>query len=167
MFNINILEDSFFKYIPESTSPVSQTYKVFENNHIIINSKIDKLVTLPKNINNILNIDSIFKDNIIHIPMSNDLTIEYKDNNYIIQCLDFNMNNINNNNIKILSPKQTQHLYYQDIIIDTESDLIIIQVYKLKNQTDNITHGAFIIYQDDSENYKQNNSIFYTRIETK
>ena len=99
--------------------------------------------------------------------MSNELTIEYKDNNYIIQCLDFNMNNINNNNIKILSPKQTQHLYYQDIIIDTESDLIIIQVYKLKNQTDNITHGAFIIYQDDSENYKQNNSIFYTRIETK
>ena len=166
MLNINIMEDSFFKYIPELLSPVSQVHKVFENNQIIINSKIDKLVTLPKNINDILNIDSVFNNNIIHVPMSNNLTIEYNDNKYSIQCLDLNANNINNDNIKILSPKQTHNLYYQDIIIETGSELVIIQIYNFKNHIDNITHGAFIIYQNDNDTYKQNNSIFYTRDET-
>ena len=61
---------------------VSDTYfyRVFDNNcdtdRVTINGKIDKIVKLPKNLNIILNIDSMC-GNIVHIPMISDIYIEY------------------------------------------------------------------------------------------
>ena len=82
----NLLDNSFQKYV-ESDELNLNFYRVFDNNsysdRIIINSKIDKIVDIPRYINNILNID-ISCGNIIHIPMADDIFIEYLNMNELI-----------------------------------------------------------------------------------
>ena len=143
-------------------------YRVFDNNliddRIIINSKIERIVDLPQYINNILNID-VSCGNIIHIPMANDIFIEYLNMNEIISInnLDININNYSmSDNIKIYSPKENDNIIYQDIIIESTKSFIIIQIYKFKSPLNNITHGAFIIYQNENINHNNSNMVFYT-----
>lgn len=143
-------------------------YRIFDNNslndRIIINSKIDKIVDIPDYLNNLFNID-VSCGNIVHIPMADDIFIEYLDISQYI-----NINNLNiynkcnlNNNIKIYSPKENDDMIYQDIIIETKLSFIIIQIYKFKLPINNITHGAFIIYQNDILYQNNSNTIFYTK----
>jgi hypothetical protein len=166
-----ILDESYQKYIKPATELDGNFYRVFDNNcedgRVIINGKIDKIVNLPKNLNAILNLD-ISCGNIVHVPMVSDIFIEYESIKELIHIKDLNINSffyvLNNNEIKILSPKNNKNILFQDIIIEThKGELIIIQIYKFKIPIENITHGAVIIYQDDFDNSNQNNTIYYTK----
>jgi hypothetical protein len=97
--------------------------------------------------------------------MADDIYIECSDIKQIINIsnLDIFNYNMSNNKIKIYLPKENNNLLYQDIIIDTDSTFIIIQIYKFKSPINNITHGAFIIYQNDNYSLNNNNTIFYTK----
>ena len=166
----NILDDSFYKYISKPVS-VSDAYfyRVFDNNcdtdRVTINGKIDKIVKLPKNLNIILNIDSMC-GNIVHIPMISDIYIEYDLIKQLINIKDLNKDSytsVLDKKIKILSVKNNNNITYQDIIIQTHKEIIIIQIYKFKIPFENITHGAVIIYQNDSDNFNQYNTTYYTK----
>lgn len=144
-------------------------YRLYDNNNLndrlIINGNIEKIINIPKNINNIFNIN-ISCGNIIHIPLVNNIYIEYQNNKKLININNLDINNYNidlDDNFKIYSVKTTKNMYYQDIIIQTNNSFIVIQIYKFKHVIKNITHGAFIIYQNDSDNMKSNNTIYYTR----
>lgn len=144
-------------------------YRIYDNNNIndriIINGKIEKLVNIPKNINNIFNID-VSCGNIVHIPMVNDIYIEYLNIKKFINIKDLDICNshiVLDDSLKIYSVKTTKDMFYQDIIIQTNNTFLIIQIYKFKHTIKNITHGAFIIYQEDSDNMNSNNTIYYTR----
>jgi len=145
-------------------------YKVFDNNnnndHLIINGKIDKIVNYPKNLNDILNID-ISYGNIVHIPMVNNILINYENNKKMLNINNLNINESESDNkIKILSVKIDKNIMYQDILIHTNKNLIILQLYKFIKPIENITHGAFIIYNNDYNDLNQNNTIFYTKNNT-
>ena len=165
----NLIDDSFQKYV-ELKELNLNFYRVFDNNsyddRIIINSKIEKIVDIPRHINNIFNID-ISCGNIIHIPMANDIFIEYLNMNELINIsnLDININNnyLSNSKIKRYSLKENNNIIYQDIIIESNKTFVIIQIYKFKLPLDNITHGAFIIYQNDNMTQNNSNTVFYTK----
>ena len=63
------------------------------NEHIVINGKIDKIVNYPKNLNLLLNIDSSY-GNIIHIPMMSDMYIDYMTYKHLINIKDLSIDNI-------------------------------------------------------------------------
>ncbi len=168
----NMLDDSYYKFIKSVDNLNDNYYKVFDNNskndHVIINGKIDKIVNYPKNLNDILNIDITY-GNIVHIPMVNNLLIKYGSKNIILNMSDLNIDNsiyTEDNEIKILSAKVNKNIIYQDILIQTNNNLIILQLYKFIKPVENITHGAFIIYQNDYNDSSQNNTIFYTKNKT-
>lgn len=144
-------------------------YRIYDNNNlndrVIINGKIDKLVNIPKNMNNIFNID-VSCGNIVHIPMVSDIYIEYSNIKKFINIKDLdicNSHTLLEDSLKIYSTKTTKDMFYQDIIIETNNTFFIIQIYKFKHTIKNITYGAFIIYQDDIDNMNSNNTIYYTR----
>ena len=176
----NLLDESYQVYIKSAIELTDNYYRVYDNNcdtdRVVINGKIDNIVNLPKNINNIFNID-VSCGNIVHIPMVSDIYIEYLDIKKFINIKNLNSDqNLNSNSnfdsynnsffsdtLKIYSVKTKDNIIYQDIIIQTNNTIIIIQVYKFKNPIKNITHGAFIIYQDEVNNMNSNNTIYYTR----
>lgn len=167
---INILDDSYEKYIEPITKLDDKFYRVFDYNHkkdrVLINGKIDKIVDLPKNLNTILDIDTTC-GNIVHIPMVSDIYIEYESIRQLIHIKELSMNNnvckLDSDEIKILSVKNNKNITYQDIIIQTNKGIIIIQIYKFRFPIKNITYGAVIIYQNDIDNSNQNNTIYYTK----
>jgi len=164
------IDESFELYIKPLLDNKTIYYRIFDNNcdddRIIINGKIEKIVDFPKKLNNILNID-ISCGNIVHIPMLNDIYIEYLTIKQLIDIKNLNLLNqvnINNSdNIKFLSIKYGKNIIFQDIIIQTNKNIIIIQLYKLINPINDITHGAVIIFQNDLINNNQNNTIYYTK----
>ena len=176
MTNINFInqqiDDSFELYVNHIKEPITNYYRIFDNNNdsdrIIINGKIDKIINQPKNINNILNI-GIECGNIVHIPMLSDMYLEYSDLKQYISIKSLNhignskYYNENNEYIKFLSVKTKKNLIYQDIIIETQKGIIIVQLYKFKLPIDGVSHGAVIIYQNDISGYNQSNTIFYTK----
>jgi len=102
--------------------------------------------------------------------MVSNLYIEYLDNNEILDIKNLDINNeyvSNNNVIKMLSIKSNNNMIYQDIIIETSSTLIIVQIYKFKTPVHNITHGAFIIYQNNIDNLNHNNTIYSIKLNNK
>lgn len=144
-------------------------YRLYDNNdnfnRIIINGKIDKIVNIPNNINDIFNIDTSC-GNIVHIPMVSIIYIEFLNIKKTINITDlhlYNNNVIFDDTLKIYSIKTTENMYYQDIIIDNNNEIIIIQIYKFKYMIDNISYGTFIIYQNNLQNLNSNNTIYYTR----
>lgn len=167
---INMLDESYQKYIKPVAETDGNFYRVFDNNceedRVVINGKIDKIVNLPKNLNAILNID-MSCGNIVHVPMVSDIYIEYETIKQLIHIKELNINNssskLDSDEIKILSVKNNKNITYQDIIIQTNKEIIIIQIYKFKIPIENITHGAVIIYQNDMDNSNQNNTIYYTK----
>jgi hypothetical protein len=166
----NMLDESYQKYIKPVAESDGHFYRVFDNNceedRVVINGKIDKIVNLPKNLNVMLNIDTSY-GNIVHVPMVSDIYIEYESIKQLIHIKDLNINNstskLDKDEIKILSAKNNKNITFQDIIIQTNKEIIIIQIYKFKVPFENITHGAVIIYQNDSNNSNQNNTIYYTK----
>ena len=58
---INMMDESYQKYIKPVVNTEGKFYRVFDNNcendRVVINGKIDKIVNLPKNLNAILNLD--------------------------------------------------------------------------------------------------------------
>jgi hypothetical protein len=175
-FNNMMLDESYQKYIIPNDQLSTSFHRLFDNNclndRVVINGKIDKIVDLPKNLNMILNID-ISYGNIVHIPMVSNIYIEYSSFEHLINIKDLNnKDNIDLNiynqklysdTIKILSVKKNKNITYQDILIQTNKNLIIIQIYKFSKPIQNITHGAFIIYQNDIDHSNQNNTIYYTK----
>jgi len=167
---INMMDESYQKYIKPVVNIDEKFYRVFDNNcendRVVINGKIDKIVNLPKNLNAILNID-ISCGNIVHVPMLNDIYIEYDKIKQLINIKELNIDNftckLDLDEIKILSVKNNKNITYQDIIIQTNKEIIIIQIYKFKIPIENITHGAVIIFQNDLNNSNQNNTIYYTK----
>jgi hypothetical protein len=165
-----MLDESYQKYIKPVAETDGNFYRVFDNNceedRVVINGKIDKIVNLPKNLNAILNID-MSCGNIVHVPMVSDIYIEYETIKQLIHIKELNINNssskLDSDEIKILSVKNNKNITYQDIIIQTNKEIIIIQIYKFKIPIENITHGAVIIYQNDMDNSNQNNTIYYTK----
>jgi len=145
-------------------------YCLFDNNcdndRVIINGKIDKIVNIPKNINYLLNIDSTF-ENIVHIPMASNIYIEYsdiKENINVLNICDTKSNNyLIDNPIQFHSVKTQKNIIFQDIIIQTVETIIIVQIYKFKKPIENILYGAFIIYQNDFNNMNCNNVICYSK----
>jgi hypothetical protein len=170
----NLLDESYQKYIKPVAESDGHYYRVFDNNceddRVVINGKIEKIVNLPKNLNEVLNIDCSC-GNIVHIPMVNDIYIEYESIKQLIHIKELNINNFTSkldlDEIKILSVKNSRNITYQDIIIQTNKEIIIIQIYKFKVPFESITHGAVIIYQNDSNNSNQNNTIYYTKNNSK
>ena len=166
----NMLDESYQKYIKPAVESDGHFYRVFDNNceddRVVINGKIDKIVNLPKNLNAILNID-ISCGNIVHIPMVSDIYIEYESIKQLIHIKELNIDNFSSkldiDELKILSVKNNKNITYQDIIIQTNKEIIIIQIYKFKIPFESITHGAVIIYQNDFNNSNQNNTIYYTK----
>jgi hypothetical protein len=180
----NIMDDSYHAYIKPIYTKNSTFYRIFDynnnNEHIVINGKIDKIVNYPKNLNILLNIDSSY-GNIIHIPMMSDMYIDYMTDKYLINIKDLSMNNntykTDNDKIKFLSVKKNTcighmpssiksmlgKIIYQDILIHVDNNIIIVQIYKCSEPINDITHGAFIIYQNSINMNNQNNSIFYTK----
>ena len=180
----NIMDESYHAYIKPINNKNSIFYRIFDynnnnNEHVIINGKIDKIVNYPKNLNLLLNIDSSY-GNIIHIPMMSDMYIDYMTHKYLVNIKDLGINNIhkiNNDHIKFLSVKKKtcvehmpastkamlENIIYQDILIHIDNNIIIVQIYKCNEPINDITHGAFIIYQDNINMNNQNNTIFYTK----
>lgn len=167
---INMMDESYQKYIKPVVNIDEKFYRVFDNNcendRVVINGKMDKIVNLPKNLNAILNLD-MSCGNIVHVPMLNDIYIEYDKIKQLINIKELNIDNftckLNFDKIKILSVKNNKNIIYQDIIIQTNKEIIIIQIYKFKIPIEHITHGAVIIYQNDLNNSNQNNTIYYTK----
>lgn len=164
-----MLDESYQKYIKPNEQMNCSFHRLFDNNcsndRVVINGKIEKIVDLPKNLNLILNID-MSCGNIVHIPMVNDIYIEYASFGDFINIDDLNINSQKKSlldNVKILSVKKNKNITYQDILIQTNTNLIIIQIYKFSKPVQNITHGAFIIYQNDLNYSNQNNTIYYTK----
>jgi hypothetical protein len=182
--NNDLMCDSYEKYIKPVVNDSKNFYRMFDNNsttnRVIINGRMDKIVNWPRNLNQILNID-IACGNIVHMPMVGEIyieciTVEWFSIKHLFDAKNLNINNLHHNiltetpenksetdNIKILSVKSNSVLIFQDIIIQTSSGLILIQIYKFKVPVDNITHGAFIIFQNDFDNSNQNNTILYTK----
>ncbi len=165
----NTMDKSYLEYIKPVIDTTSFFYRVYDNcsqdDRVIINSKIDKIVKEPKNLNNILNIDPIC-GNIVHVPMASSIYIEHENNELKLNVSDLNANTnmkFDDSSIKVYSVKSYKNTIYQDITIQTNNTLIIVQIYKFKLQIENITHGAFIIYQNDTQGSNQNNMIFYTK----
>jgi hypothetical protein len=168
----NMMDDSYHTYIKQicNCNKNSIFYRIFDynnnnNEHIIINGKIDKIVNYPKNLNLLLNIDSSY-GNIIHIPMMSDMYIDYMTQKHLINIKDLDIKNAyksDNDKIKFLSVKNNKKMIYQDIIIHIDNNIIIVQIYKCNEPINDITHGAFIIYQNNLNMNNQNNSIFYTK----
>lgn len=165
----NIMDESYYAYIKPIHNKNSIFYRIFDynnnNEHIIINGKIDKIVNYPKNLNLLLNIDSSY-GNIIHIPMISDMYIDYMTHKHLINIKDLGINNIykiDNDKIKFLSVKKNKKIIYQDILIHIDNNIIIVQIYKCNKPINDITHGAFIIYQNNTNINNQNNTIFYTK----
>ena len=169
LMNQNI-DESFESYVKPAVDVNSTFYRIFDNNcdtdRVVINGKIEKIVNLPKNLNNLLNID-ISCGNIVHIPMLNDIYIEYLTTKQLIDVKNLSAFNqiqeSDSDSVKILSVKYNKNIIYQDIIIQTNKSIIIVQLYKLVVPFGDITHGAVIIFQDDSINNNQNNTIYYTK----
>ena len=167
----NIIDESYQRYVIPFLQD-DHIYCLFDNNcnndRVIINGKIDKIVNIPKNINYLLNIDSTY-GNIVHIPMASNIYIEYsniKENINVLDICDVKSNNcLIDNPIQFHSVKSNKNIIFQDIIIQTIDTIIIVQIYKFKKPIKNISYGAFIIYQNDFNNmncnvicyYKQNN----------
>jgi hypothetical protein len=169
-----IVDESFETYVKPLLNSNSNFYRIFDNNcdddRVIINGKLEKIVNLPKNLNNLLNID-ISCGNIVHIPMLNDIYIEYLSTKQQIDIKNLNTFNqifkLDSENVKFLSVKYNKTIMYQDIIIQTNKTFIIVQLYKFINPIDDITHGAVIIFQNDYNDNNQNNSIYYTKENSK
>ena len=165
------IDESFETYIKPIIDVNSKYYRIFDNNcdddRVVINGKLDKIVNLPKNFNNLLNID-IVCGNIVHIPMLNNIYIQYLDVTEIIDIKNLSAfaqpQCFLSDDVKFLSIKYTKNIIYQDIIIQTNKNIIIIQLYKLIIPIDNITHGAIIIFQSEGNNNNQSNTIYYTKI---
>lgn len=169
----NLMDKSYQEYIKPIININNNFYRLFDNNldddRIIINGKIEQLLFLPNNFNKILNIDISYR-NVVHIPMASNLYIEYLDSNELLDIKNLDINNqyiSNNNLIKILSIKSNNNMIYQDILIETNNTLIIVQIYKFKIPIHNITHGAFIIYQNDFDNLNNNNTIYSIKLNNK
>jgi hypothetical protein len=164
------IDESFETYVKPAVDVNSTYYRIFDNNsdddRVVINGKLDKIVNLPKNFNNLLNID-IACGNIVHIPMLNNIYIEYLDVKEVIDIKNLSAftqtQNFSSDDVKFLSVKYTKNIIYQDIIIQTNKNIIIIQLYKLMIPIDDITHGAVIIFQSESNNSNQSNTIYYTK----
>jgi len=129
---------------------------LYNNNNIKIICKKYKDYIIDDNLYNILNIDKNYS-NIIHIPMIDDIIIYINDNIYNINIKDLKNDNLilNNNFFKILSIKKSKKFIYRDIIIHTDNNYIIIQLYNLINNY-NITHGGYIIYDKENLAYNTN-----------
>ena len=99
--------------------------------------------------------------------MASDIYIEYADIKQFISVKDLNIYNHNvkfdKETLKIYSVKTYKNIIFQDIIIQTSKTIILIQIYKLYTPISNISHGAFIIYQNDIENMNRNNTVHYSR----
>jgi hypothetical protein len=168
------LDESFEKYIKPVVENDTNFYRIFDNNcdndRVVINGKLEKIVNQPKNFNNFLNIDLSY-GNIVHIPMLNNIYIEYLTTRQMVNIKDLNSINqilkLDSNDVKFLSVKRNKNIIYQDIIIQTNKTIIIIQLYNFKIPVEGITHGAFIIYQNDYNNNNQNNTIYYTKNNSK
>jgi len=164
------LDKSFDDYIKPVVQINTSFYRIFDNNcdndRVIINGKIEKLFNQPKNLNNLLNID-ISCGNIVNIPMLNDIYIEYLSTKQIINIKDLNILNqvfrLDSDNVKFLSIKYDKNIIFQDIIIHTSKNIIIIQLYKFKIPVEDITHGAVIIFQNNNYENNLNNTIYYTK----
>jgi hypothetical protein len=165
-----MIDDSFQKYVNNNNEINTFLYRIFDNNiyddRVIINGKINKIVNEPKKLNEYLNIDETC-GNIVHIPMIHHIYIEYMSNNYVIDIDDISLSNkffsYDNDEIKIFSVKNNNNITYQDIVIQTKTTIIIIQLYKFRQPLESITHGAFIIYQENEDDKFQNNTIYYTK----
>lgn len=172
-FTNQLIDESYEKYIKPNINNTSNFYRVFDNNcdkdRVIINGKFDSNVDEPKNLNKILNIDSKC-GNIVHVPMLSEIYIEYQSTKLLLDVNNFDVNNMNISNmsidnslISLLSVKTHKNIKFQDILIQTSNDIILVQLYKFDYPIDKITHGAFIIYQNDESGYSQNNTIFFTK----
>lgn len=164
------IDESFETYVKPAVDVNSNFYRIFDNNcdedRVVINGKLEKIVNLPKNLNALLNID-ISCGNIVHAPMLNDIYIEYLDTKKLINIKNLNVINqvfeLESDNVKFLSAKYIKNIIYQDIIIQTNKSIIIIQLYKFIVPIEDITHGAVIIFQNEYNDNNQNNSIYYTK----
>lgn len=169
LMNQNI-DESFESYIKPAVDVNLTFYRIFDNNcdsdRVVINGKLEKIVNLPKNLNNMLNID-ISCGNIVHVPMLNDIYIEYSSTKQLIDIKNLSafsqINKINSDDVKFLSIKYNKNIIFQDIIIQTNKSIIIVQLYKLTVAIDDITHGAVIIFQNEFFDSNQNNTIYYTK----
>lgn len=172
LMNQNI-DESFESYVKPAVDVNSTFYRIFDNNcdsdRVVINGKLEKIVNLPKNLSSMLNID-LACGNIVHVPMLNDIYIEYLSTKQLIDIKNlsaFNqinqINKTNSNEVKFLSVKYSKNIIFQDIIIQTNKSIIIVQLYKLIVPIDDITHGAVIIFQNEFIDSNQNNTIYYTK----
>lgn len=134
------------------------------NDRLIIMGIIDDFIYNPKDLNKIFNIDNTI-GNIIHIPMLNEFYIKYLNNNYKINIDNLDLNNyyLDNEHLKILSVKTINNIIFQDILIQTTNNIIIIQIYKFIKSYSNISHGGFIIYNNNNGYSTTNNTIYYIK----
>ena len=147
-------------------------YKIYENidEKLLIMGKIDYCCDINDELNDIFNIDNSY-GTIIHIPMLNEIHIDYLDQIYNIKINNLSTNNnfclYNNDIIKILSIKNVNNIISQDIIIQTNHNMIIIHIYKfikpfIKSFI-NLTHGSYIIFRNNIISSSKNNTIYYTK----
>jgi len=146
-------------------------YKLFdyndENDRILINGKIPKIIKPTKKLNEILYENYDNTCSFINIPMIEKLYIKYKKEEITIDIKNFIYWHLNkSNNIYILSKHTNDIMTYQDIIINTINGIISINIYKLNNSINNISYGIILLYKSFYPSNIQPSSIFFTK-ETK
>jgi len=144
-------------------------YRVFDYNNeedsILINGSIPKIINPPLKLNEILSIDDNDKNNrVVNIPMIDKLYIKYKKNELVIDIKNFiYWNYIKNDNIYILPSRSNDDMIYRDIIINTTSGIISINMYKLNKKINDIKYGIVLLYKSYNNLDNQPSTIFFTK----